>query len=155
MEKVSILELGAGTGLVSMVADRLGAKSVLATDGDMETVELLKKNVVENSSAVEVDQLYWGVPSKYKGFQVLLAGDVLYKIEIIQPFLKTVRECLRGQLILCHIPRAKVTHAVVEQHLREFGFTFEMGEKPEACGSVPEECPKDEFEAARIYIITC
>ena len=41
-----VLELGAGSGLVSMTAALLGAASAVATDGDAEVVDLLKQNIV-------------------------------------------------------------------------------------------------------------
>lgn len=49
-----VLELGAGTGLVSLVAARLGAR-VLATDGDEGVVEGLRGNVSINDMAQEVE----------------------------------------------------------------------------------------------------
>lgn len=43
-----VLELGCGTGLVSIVASRLGSKSVLATDGNPDVVALTRSNVQLN-----------------------------------------------------------------------------------------------------------
>ena len=49
-----VLELGAGTGLVSIVCARyLGARMVLATDGDEGIVEVLKSNMFLNGLDVD------------------------------------------------------------------------------------------------------
>ena len=45
----NVLEIGAGTGLVSAVMSMLGAKEVIATDGDALLLPLLKKNIQKNS----------------------------------------------------------------------------------------------------------
>ena len=46
----TICELGAGVGLCGIVASRLGAKSVLMTDGDTTVLENLRHNVDLNST---------------------------------------------------------------------------------------------------------
>lgn len=55
-----VLELGAGTGLLSLVCARLGAQRVRATDGDAEAVRRLE-NVVSNNGLVETVEhgVYW------------------------------------------------------------------------------------------------
>jgi len=58
-----ILELGAGTGLLAlMCAGYLGAKQVVATDGDEGVVEALKENATCNDLIADVSfhQLWWG-----------------------------------------------------------------------------------------------
>jgi predicted nicotinamide N-methyase len=63
-----ILELGAGTGLVSLVAARLGVGvgvgGILATDGDEGVCEGLRKNVALNSleGVVRVKKRRWAGP---------------------------------------------------------------------------------------------
>lgn len=49
-----VLELGAGTGFLSILCDKhLGAKHVLATDGDEQVVEALRENVSLNLSKAQ------------------------------------------------------------------------------------------------------
>jgi len=43
-----VIELGCGTGLCSIAANRLGAKSVLATDGNPRVLELAGTNIQQN-----------------------------------------------------------------------------------------------------------
>ena len=45
----NVLEIGAGIGLVSAVISMLGAKEIIATDGDALLLPLLKKNIRKNS----------------------------------------------------------------------------------------------------------
>lgn len=46
-----VLEVGAGLGLCSIAAHHLGAKSVMATDGDVDVLENLRYNIDFNSGA--------------------------------------------------------------------------------------------------------
>ncbi|KAL3926691.1 MAG: hypothetical protein SGARI_005525 [Bacillariaceae sp.] len=63
-----ILELGCGTSLGSIAAHRLGAKKVVATDGNPDVVELAKANIELNSvseessaGSIEAKPLQWGL----------------------------------------------------------------------------------------------
>ncbi|RYY84222.1 hypothetical protein EON63_09705 [archaeon] len=47
-----VLELGCGTGFLSVLCSVLGAKFVLATDGDEGSVELSRQNFLANSAAL-------------------------------------------------------------------------------------------------------
>lgn len=66
--------------------------------------------------------------SPLKSFDFVLAGDVLYKHCLLEPFLGTVRDMLApgGRLLLCHVPRAGVTHDIVERAFVEAGFAFDI-----------------------------
>lgn len=59
----TVLELGCGLGVVSLVAGQLGAK-VIATDGDPDVVTVLKDNLAANTQGTEhtvaVQTLPWG-----------------------------------------------------------------------------------------------
>ena len=63
-----VLELGCGTGLVSIAASHLGANSVLATDGNPEVVRLAKSNLelnnnIDSSSSrtIQAQVFQWGL----------------------------------------------------------------------------------------------
>ena len=47
-----VLELGCGTGLCSIAAHRLGAKSVVATDGNPRVLELADANIQQNCYSI-------------------------------------------------------------------------------------------------------
>ena len=61
-ETGSVLELGAGTGLVGIVAARLGAGRVVVTDGDEGVCDALKVGLEKNGVAdvMSVRKLVWG-----------------------------------------------------------------------------------------------
>lgn len=101
-----------------------------------------------------------------RSFDIILAGDVLYKQTLLAPFLGTVRDMLvrDGQMILCHVPRAGVTYNVVEQALVEAGFRFQVldgvkgnggvggtGHTPAAVGGI--ELCVDDARRARLYAV--
>eukprot|EP00966_Prymnesium_polylepis_P197613 4579337-Prymnesium_polylepis.1 len=57
----SILELGAGTGVVSIALSLLGAPHVTATDGDPQSCELCEANAVQSGArSVATCPLVWG-----------------------------------------------------------------------------------------------
>ena len=47
-ENQDVIELGCGTGLCSIAAHRLGAKSVIATDGNPRVLQLAESNIKKN-----------------------------------------------------------------------------------------------------------
>ena len=79
----SVIELGAGLGLVSIAAARCGM-DVLATDGDAAVLPSLERNALDES--VRVAHLDWdddeslktAVPSCSRPPDVILASDVIF-----------------------------------------------------------------------------
>lgn len=60
-------------------------------------------------------------------FDIILAGDVMYKQELPMLFFQTVQRYLNkkgGALWLCHVPRATVTHQVVIDAAAVAGFSM-------------------------------
>jgi len=93
----SILEVGAGTGLASLIAARCGATSVLATDlKDQVVLDLLQRNMTRNASLagckVSVMPLDFNDDlSQVTGLEkvdLVLAGDVIYDDTITDSFVK-------------------------------------------------------------------
>ncbi|KAL3668694.1 hypothetical protein V7S43_005990 [Phytophthora oleae] len=171
-----VLELGAGTGICSIVSSKLGAVKCLATDGDEEVVGLLAKNVQVNKAdgVVTARSLFWGdEPSaqtlleEFSGaltdVDVVLAGDVLYKSELLPLLFATVTRVLKADeaeraFVLCHIPRADVTHDLVQKQIIESGLKYEEVKLPAedvaSAAAELEECPIEDVERARLYYIT-
>ena len=113
----SVLELGAGLGLVGMTAVLVGGKDVLITDGDTHALQKLRENVQQNCGedintidAIRCKQLLWGSPymeqflDQHGRFDTILGADIIYTQAAIQPLFDTVA-CLlkkerKGQFVL-------------------------------------------------------
>lgn len=105
----NVLELGAGLGLAGLLAANM-CTSIVLTDGDTETLSLLRKNVSQNAkrndngvfAKVQCGQLRWGInmspfAAKYSpsgGFDVILGSDIIYSEDIISPLFDTVNTLL-------------------------------------------------------------
>ena len=88
----TVLELGAGTGLVSILCSRwLGARHVTATDGDDSVVEDIQKNLflnqLEHSNSVYAKSYRWGQsPEEDEGgltrsYDLILGADVVSDVK--------------------------------------------------------------------------
>ncbi|XP_006030112.1 protein-lysine methyltransferase METTL21C [Alligator sinensis] len=105
-----VLEIGAGTGLVSIVASILGAY-VTATDLP-EVLENLNFNISKNTQNLnvhkpEVRKLVWGedlnedFPRSTYHYDLILASDVVYHHAALEPLLTTmVYFCQPGTVLL-------------------------------------------------------
>ncbi|GMH69341.1 hypothetical protein TrST_g1134 [Triparma strigata] len=156
------------------------AKLVCFTDGDEVALTLLKENAgmngveITRGSAAGVPPAYlwgdddsrinalevwcrnhwtdgWGSDEKFE-FDTILAGDVLYKEGLPEVFFSSVNRLLApsGVLLLCHVPRAEVTHERVEAAAVKAGMEFEEVEKL----SLPEEAKLEDAVRAKIYRFT-
>lgn len=113
-----VLELGAGLGLIGILAACLRPKMLVVTDGDSDTLAGMRGNVELNrgliggfgrmgeggENNIECAQLLWGEnmegfrdkffgelgEGEERGFDTILGSDIIYVEEIIQPLFKTV-----------------------------------------------------------------
>lgn len=118
-EGKTVCELGAGLGVVSILLSKMNCcEEIVATDGDHDTIDLLTKNCYRtNSSDIKVDYLYWGQHQqfilKYSSlnssrsmavvlypFDVIIAADVIYEDDQVQPLLDTAYNLLRGKFLI-------------------------------------------------------
>lgn len=120
-----VLELGCGSaGICSMVAATV-AQFVVATDGDAESLDLLRENTASNLEPdllkkILIRKLFWGDKDDLKavrelssdgtGFDCIIGTDVTYNPDAIFPLFKTARELISNKdsdaaLILCYIQR--------------------------------------------------
>ena len=163
-----VLELGSGTGLVGMVASKVGNPiCVVLTDGDSDVVSLLHQNLVNpyndiKAKTAKATLLRWGQPLEefckwyqqtFPGqtkFDVILAGDVMYKKELPKLFFDTVNSLLseNGTLWLCHVPRANVTHDVVKTTAYDCGFDIRVFDSSDIR---VDDCPLHDRERAIVY----
>jgi predicted nicotinamide N-methyase len=75
--------------MVSILLDKMNVcESIIATDGDDDTMDLLHENIKLTGSTIQATKLYWGkdvdnftemFPS---GFDVVIAADVIYEVFI-------------------------------------------------------------------------
>ncbi len=78
VEGRSVLELGAGLGLVSVVAARAGGR-VRATDWDDDALAYIRANAAENQVEIDVERLDWRRAEPSQSASTILAADVLYE----------------------------------------------------------------------------
>ena len=100
----SVLDLGAGSGLVAVAAVRAGATAVLASDVDPFALTAVTVNAERNGAAgiTPVGDVLGGEPPDVA---VILAGDVCYDREMtdrVLPFLEQARQ--RGVEVLVGDP---------------------------------------------------
>ena len=78
MQKKRFLELGCGSGLISIVASKKGA-SVVATDINPVAVEMLKKNCILNAANLEIieSDLFQHIPEQQ--FDIIAINPPYYK----------------------------------------------------------------------------
>lgn len=100
----SVLELGAGLGLCSIVLAQLGAERVTLTDGESSVVEVAAANVaLNNAVAVHAATLRWGsceteqatAVIKAAAASMVVASDVLYEETGIDELEQTLRGLIR------------------------------------------------------------
>lgn len=144
----TILELGCGLGMVSIMLDKaldqygLHSSSndsnntvIIATDGDEPTLQLLRQNIEDTGSKISCAKLYWDCkddedyllslyPEKY---QVLLAADVIYEDGQVEPLFQSVGKLLRhdGIFILSYARRNIPIDKVFKVSC-EFGYTHQI-----------------------------
>lgn len=126
---ITVLELGAGTGLASIVTAHLGAK-VVCTDGDKSAVELARKNCEINLGSnskypIIVRHYRWGDIDndleQYGPFNMVIGSDLLY----IHSHLWLLKESL---LRLCDAGGHLVLAFQIREKKKELDFIQELKE---------------------------
>lgn len=89
----AVLELGAGTGVVGLTLGRLGSRVTL-TDGEVEVMRLLQRNIQANSLEEKASshRLRFGETDHYLAehtYDLIVAADILYD----------VRNCCQGSIL--------------------------------------------------------
>ncbi len=129
-----LVELGSGTGVLGMICKRLGAAKVVLTDHDDRSLTHMRHDIVANTIDADIIRFDWFNPdmdgllttlsASSPGVcddMIIVAGDVLYKRALLEPFFSTTRKVLElaslmpsrfgsSEMILCHIPRAEVPY---------------------------------------------
>ena len=83
---------------------------------------------------------------------------MLYKPCLLDPFFQTLVAIPSRKVVLCHIPRAEVSHDMVEGTIRShYANVFELEiVQPEIHPewNFPEECPEEDLIRTKLYILT-
>jgi Lysine methyltransferase len=135
----SVLELGAGVGLVGLTAYYLGASRTQCSDGDVKVLDNLKSNVNRNlndeASAVvapSCTQLIWGKNlDQYREdhggrHQVILGTDLFYITKSLDPLFQTVHELLTddGCFVAVMACSAQSPISTVFDFAQKYGFQW-------------------------------
>lgn len=102
---ISFLDIGCGTGILSIVAKKLGAGRVLAVDIDSKAVEIAKENALKNE--VEIEVIESNLLEKVKRKYDMIVANILP--EILLELLEDVHKVSHNKtvLILSGITREK------------------------------------------------
>ncbi|PIA15527.1 S-adenosyl-L-methionine-dependent methyltransferase [Coemansia reversa NRRL 1564] len=133
------LELGAGNGLVSIVAHYRGAKNVAATDMS-EYLNFLRYNIAQNvsseqQSSIDVYELLWGTTTNINPVDVVLGSEILYLSEQHEGLIKTLQQLMHAQSVAYFIYK--------ERRLNEHQFT----QMANSNGFTVREIPKSALDA--------
>lgn len=164
----TVLELGAGAGLVSIFLALIGASRVVLTDGSLSACDAARSNVALNhvTDKVHVAKLRWGEGAEFAAHadealrelssgglcaQTIIGSDVLYEPENIDMYEATLRSL---------IARGGCSHVVVGWRDRgwdEMAFLSRLSDLGDAQtvwtalpeGAVDVETRKDTSEGVR------
>jgi predicted nicotinamide N-methyase len=126
----SVLEIGCGLGLPSIVAGLLGAKNITVSDYFQEALDFAEMNWVKNlpHQKAEFLKMDWRTPPSVK-CDILLASDVAYEQRAFQPLLNAFKTLLKPNgTILISEPNRYISKAFFS-NLDKEGYTIKHTEK--------------------------
>lgn len=91
-----VMELGCGTALPSIMARRLGAIEVVATDFRLRTLQHVKSNADLNKCVIHTEVLDWEHPAIFYEYapDIMIASDVLYASSMAPILQKAIEKIL-------------------------------------------------------------
>jgi predicted nicotinamide N-methyase len=119
LDGLRTVELGCGMGVPSLAASRSGA-AVLATDANVDALELLARNASRNGLDVDTAQIDWASPAgllERAPFDLVLAADVLYERASVERLLALLPQ-LAPQVLLADPGRPMADAFLAEARLR-------------------------------------
>ena len=150
----------------SRLTSRLKAHSVYLTDHDLKSLSHMRSDCQLNGVDASIVLLDWfnpnfeEIPADMPSVRVI-AGDVLYKSILITPFMTTVKKllqrCLQGEMLLCHVPRAGVTHDMVVEAAQTQGIIISPIAREEWLNDDSLSflhCSQEEIDSATLYHLT-
>jgi len=132
---LSVLELGAGTGLVSLVASLSGAKMVIATDYEEAPLKLLKYaathlngkavTVPDNIEIAHLDLCDFETPLPYA--DIVVAADVMYEPKTGRALAKRTIEALKqGSRVIVGDSPGRAGRPAFQKELQRLGITSNL-----------------------------
>ncbi len=90
-----VLEIGAGLGIVSIVATSFG-HDMIATDYDADSLEFIRESARRNGVALKIQRLDWRAPIS-RTYESIVAADVLYEQRHLDPVADMLARCLAAE----------------------------------------------------------
>ncbi|XP_047467312.1 protein-lysine methyltransferase METTL21D [Mugil cephalus] len=150
----TVVELGAGTGVVGLMAATLGAQVIVTDLEDLQT--LLGVNIQENqalisSGSITAKVLKWGddVSAFLPPPHYVLMADCIYYEQSIVPLVESLK-LLSGPetcIICCYEQRTEGVNPEVERRF------FELLQHNFSCEKIPLENQDPEFNSPDIHIL--
>uniref|UniRef100_A0A3Q4GEP0 Valosin containing protein lysine (K) methyltransferase n=1 Tax=Neolamprologus brichardi TaxID=32507 RepID=A0A3Q4GEP0_NEOBR len=150
----TVLELGAGTGVVGLMVATLGAQVIVTDLEDLQT--LLKMNIHENqalinSGSITAKVLKWGedVSEFLPHPDYVLMADCIYYEQSIVPLVESLKLLCGPKtcIVCCYEQRTEGVNPEVE---RQF---FELLQQNFCCEEIPSEKQDPEFSSPDIHIL--
>ncbi|CDO74096.1 hypothetical protein BN946_scf185043.g146 [Trametes cinnabarina] len=131
----TVLELGSGTGLVGLVAGKLGARVCITDQAPL--LDIMKRNVSLNGleSRVSVAELNWGepIPDSIPEPDLVLAADCVYFEPAFPLLVKTLVDLvhdLSTEVLFCYKKRRKADKRFFALLKKEFSWQ-EVADDPQ------------------------
>ncbi|ORX40376.1 hypothetical protein BCR36DRAFT_190379 [Piromyces finnis] len=162
----NIIELGAGIGFLSLICAKLGAKSIISTDVNLNVIQRLYTNIESNKPSLieenltipKVKKLDWNEKvldiNAYGDLNLIICADVIYNPENIEPLVNILSQFLKLiptiTIILCNPLRQKSTYDLFLKQLSQHNITIYK----ELIDKVPIIfCHDEEFSQIQMTII--
>lgn len=109
----SVIELGCGLGLPSIIAAKRGAARVIASDYHKDSATFVNTNAGLNkqSNAVDFMQIDWRNNYELGSFDIIMASDVLYEPELFPHLARFISKiCHKNSTVLIADPKRVFSH---------------------------------------------
>ncbi len=117
IENQTVLELGVGLGLTSLVLRKLNPARLLLTDYEQSALDLTRDNFLLNKMPLPAMQLLdWRNPDLSERFTRIVASDILYEERFFVPLFNLFNQYLQpgGKIIIAE-PNRAVARTFFEQ----------------------------------------
>ena len=113
--EMSFLDVGTGTGILSIAAAKLGGKNILACDTDIDSVRIARENAVLNEAAEAIEFMDGPIGDQTPDFDFVCAN---LTIDVIGPIIDLLVAKTKSILLLSGI--LKEQQGMIESELSRF-----------------------------------